>query len=116
MANITLTNLGTQGTVVNGLNDYSYTIPTAGPVIARIEVTQPSATGMTVAIKQGSTTITTATLPGGASATQGNTVLIGKMNTAINDVIHFVLTSSSAADQQLNTVKAVVSVQTGMFA
>lgn len=116
MANITVSNLGIQSVVVNGLNDYSYTIPTAGPYVATLRVTQPASTGMTVTIKQNSTTKATATLPGGASAVQGEYILTAPMNITANDVVHYVLTSSSAADQQLNSTKAVLNLKAGVFA
>lgn len=116
MANITVPNLNIQSAVVDGLNDYSYTIPTAGMYVASIQVNQPSSTGMTVAIKQNSTTKATVTLPGGAAAVQGGYILNAPMNISANDVVHFVFTSSSAPDQQLNSIKAVLNLKAGVFA
>ncbi len=113
MATITIPSFNTGEKVVNGLNTYRYTIATTATHTARIVVTQPTDTGMTVAIAQNGSTKATATLPAGAAGQQGNYILQVVMNCTATDTVDFVLTSSTAADQQANTVKATLNVHIG---
>lgn len=106
MATIIVPNLLTEATVVNGLNTYEFTVVTAGQYLARIDVTQPSSSGMLIEIEQNSSVIASLQLPVGAAVTQGAVSLQGVMNCSTNDVIKYILSSSNANDEQLNAIKA----------
>lgn len=108
MANITIPNFTTGEKVVNGLNDYSYTIQTTATHNVSCNVTQPNPTGMTVTIKNNASTIATFTLP--ANSIQGNFLCQTPIACAANDVVHIVLASSNSNDQQLNNVVAKLNI------
>lgn len=119
MATVLIPNFLTQKAYV-GLNNYQYTITVAGIHQCRIEVDHREASTMTVAIVQAgsvSSTLATATLPGGSSVSgspQATFILQAPANCAVGDTITFQLTSSAAIDEQLNTVKLRVNVHQGI--
>jgi hypothetical protein len=118
MATIVIPNFLTEK-VVNGLNTYTYTVGSTAMHTCRIEVDHREASTMTVSITQAgsvNTTLSTATLPGtvgSAGMPQNTFILMGLANCVSGDVISFVLTSSAAIDQNLNTVKARLKVTVG---
>jgi len=106
MANITFTNLGNQQYSFEGLNDYSYTVQNAGTKNINVRVTDASGdvSGITVAIKVGSSTKVTATGAAGANGLSAGL----QYNFSANDVLHIVLTSSAAGDAAPNQVFGTV--------
>jgi hypothetical protein len=114
MATITIPNFLTEK-VVNGLNTYQYTALSAAMHIAKIRVTKPSGSGMTISIQQNGSTKATVTLNGDSSGYghQNTQELAVTMNCSINDTIAFVLTSSTASDEQLNSVVATLNIHIG---
>lgn len=100
--------------VVTGLNTYQYTINTAAMHVARVRVSKQPDSGMTITINLNGSPVATTTLvpvePGGGNSTA---VISATMNCAANDVVTFVLSSSTSSDQQLNTIKAILNVHIG---
>ena len=106
MANITIANLGNQQASVEGLNDYSYTIQNAGTKNINVHVTDASGdvSGITVLIKVGSSTKVTATGAAGANGISAGL----QWNFSANDVLHVVISSSTAGDAAPNQVFATI--------
>jgi hypothetical protein len=115
---IVIPNFNTEKTYV-GLNTYTYTIKEAGLHNAKIQVDHHQASNLTVSITQTgsvSSTLASGTVqPKGITVTAGQSsiILYGLANCSIGDVISFVLTSSAANDNQLNTVKSTFKVNAG---
>ncbi len=105
--------------VVNGLNSYQYTVGSAAMHTCRIEIDHRDASILTVSIVQAGSvnaTLATMTLPGGTNASgmpQTTAILKATANCQVGDTLTFVLTSSSAIDQQLNTVKSKLNIHVG---
>jgi hypothetical protein len=104
---------------VSGLNTYVYTVTSAAVHTCGISVEHRESSTMTISIVQAGSvnaTLATMTLPG-STTTAGEPQSIATLkvaaNCAIGDTISFVLTSSSAIDEQLNTVKALLNVHVG---
>jgi len=92
---------------------FNYTVPTggAGLYTVHVEFTEPPPSGVVATVKQNSTTVyTAATLGQTQSAQQFKyTQLYSDA-----DVIHVLLSSSTATDLVANAVKAIVSVRQGL--
>lgn len=107
-----------------GLGTIQYTVTTAGPYTFSFTATLPylaagslgdssTTTGgsaLSVALKQGSTTLLTVASP---SPTQKITSGLVRINAAAGDVISAVLTSSAAVDNTLNAIKATFNLYQG---
>lgn len=99
--------------LTTGSDTLQYTVPSGagGMYTAHVEVTNPSATGLSVVVKQNSSTVYTA-------ATQGQTQTAQQFNYsqlyAAADVISVALSSSTASDEVANAVKAIVTVRQGL--
>lgn len=99
--------------LTSGTDTLTYTVPSGagGIYTAHVEVLNPPATGLSIVVKQGVTTVFT-------SATQGQTQSAQQFNYsqlyAAADVISVVLTSSTATDKALNAVKAIVTIRQGL--
>lgn len=119
MATIIIPNFNTQKTEV-GLNTYTHTIATTNLHTARIELSHRSASSVTASIVQtGSNNATLATvtvqpITSPNSTTQPSAILTVRANCVAGDTISFVLTSSTAEDQQLNTIKSNMIVTQGL--
>jgi hypothetical protein len=96
--------------VITNLDTYNYTVLSAAMHVASIQLTEIPASGISILIKQNGTTVATAPAP---SSTQLAITLKVTMNCAINDVISFVLSSSTPSDQNLNAIKAILNVHVG---
>lgn len=107
-----------------GLGTIQYTVTAAGPYTFSFTATVPylaagslgdssTTTGgsaLSVALKQGSTTLLTVANP---SPTQKITSGLVRINAAAGDVISAVLTSSAAVDNTLNAIKATFNLYQG---
>jgi hypothetical protein len=118
MATIVIPNFNTIKAVV-GLNTYQYTVQSAAMHSCNIKVDHREASTLTVSIVQAGSvnaTLATMTLPGStttAGEPQSTAVLIATANCAVGDTLSFVLTSSAAIDEQLNTVKSRLNIHVG---
>lgn len=101
---------GAQTQVISKLDTYNYTVNSAGMHVASIRLTEVPTSGVSIVIKNNSSTIATSTTP---TAAQNAINLSATINCAVNDVIGFVITSASPIDNQLNTIKAIVNVHKG---
>lgn len=113
MATIVISEFTTQK-VSNGLNTYQYTIPVAGVYSMKIRTEKLPASTMTIAIQKNGTPIATTTLAAVDTTNGQSTANLSVLsNCVVNDVISFVLTSSNAVDQQLNSVISFISCYIG---
>ena len=99
--------------LTSGTDTLTYTVPTGGAGIytAHVDVTNPPATGLSIVVKQGASTVFTA-------AVEGQTQTAQQFNYsqlyADADVISVVLASSTASDKVMQAVKAIVTVRQGL--
>lgn len=93
--------------VVCNLDTYNYTIGTAGLHLVTAQFTIPQSSALSIALKQGSTTVITSTAP---ASTDRVVNVSCTVNASVSDVIGFVVTSANAVDKQLNAVKGILRV------
>jgi hypothetical protein len=100
-----------QNVVINGLNNFSVTVPYAGPYVVKGKVTIPTlvngagASGLIVTLKQNGTTIFT-----GLTGAEGFKALA---SCAAYDVLEVLVSSSNSDDSSL-TVKSVFDFSQGV--
>lgn len=113
-----------QSNVFAGLGTMTFTVVTAGIYTVAVQAFLPyQASGssadssvttggsdVTILVKQGATTKMTLEDPAPTQATLAGTV---RLSCAAEDVITVVLSSSAAADNQLNSVKTIVNLYQG---
>lgn len=99
--------------LTGGTDTLTYTVPSGagGIYTAHVDVTNPPATGLSVVVKQGASTVFTA-------ATEGQTQTAQQFDYrqlySAADVISVVLSSSTATDKVAQAVKAIVTVRQGL--
>jgi hypothetical protein len=93
-----------------GLVTNTFTIPSTGQYNLQAQITEVPPTGLSIVVnQQGSPIYTSVAFP----PTQGSLQFKVAINGVANDAITFVLSSSTAVDLQLNTVKTNVSIGQG---
>ena len=99
--------------LTSGTDTLTYTVPSGadGIYTAHVEVSNPPATGLSIVVKQGASTKFTAATEGQA---QGGQKFCYSQLYAAADVISVVLTSSTASDQVMQAVKAIVTIRQGL--
>lgn len=100
-----------QSKVINQLDTYNHTAlsSTVYTVSVRLDVIPTS--GISVVIKNNSSTIITSTAP---TTAENNVQVQAKINCAANDVIGVIFTSSTASDQGGNSFKAILDIRQGL--
>lgn len=95
-----------------GLGTMTYTVPTGGAGIynAQVQLTEVPPSGVVILVKKNSSTVFTAPV---LTPTQSAVQFKYSQPFADADVISVVISSSSAIDNQLNTVKSNVSIGQG---
>jgi hypothetical protein len=101
-----------------GLNTYQYTVTAASMHNCSIKVEHRDASTMTISIVQAgsnnATLVTTTLVP---ATNVGDPKSVASLNViancSIGDTLSFVLTSSTAIDNNMNTVKATINVHQG---
>lgn len=97
--------------VLNGLDTYVHTTAATSMYVIEIDVAIQPNSGLSVVLKQNSTTIATSAAP---SADQKHVVLRAVANCTAGDTLSAVLTSSTAIDQQSNAgIKAILNIHQG---
>jgi len=99
-----------QSKVISNLDTYNHTALTAGPYMVKVDVSELPPSGLTIAIKQNSTTIATSVAP---TAAQGVVSLQAVIFCSVNDVIGVVLSSSQASDSAINSIKGILNIHPG---
>lgn len=102
-------NIG-QVKVLNALDTYNHAALQNSMYMVAVSVSEVPPSGLSVLIQQNSVTKATAALP---AASQNHVDLQVVLNCAINDVISVVLSSSSAIDKGLNSIKATLNIHPG---
>lgn len=108
MANYLVLN---QPQVFVGLGTLTYTIPSTALYSVVVDMTENPPSGLSIVVNNNGSPIYT--MPA-LSVTQGAQQFKVGQPFAANDVVTVVISSSSAIDQQLNTVKTIVSLQQGL--
>lgn len=96
--------------ILSNLDTYVYTVLKAGLHLASIEVNALPPSGITLTIKQNSTTIASTSAP---AAAQQAINLSATMDCAINDTISVVIASSTASDELPNAFKGLLNIHRG---
>lgn len=109
MANTLLIN---QPFLLAGLPTWTYTVPTggAGPYSVHVESTEGPSSGVSILVKKNGSTVYTADA---LTPTQGAIQFKFALLLAAADVLTVVMASSSAVDNQLNSVKSTCTIQQG---
>lgn len=99
----------TQATIFVGLGTFTYTVPSGlgGLYFVRSRSLVLPTSGLSVLIKQNASTVFTSATP---SSAQKEIVAEAMINAAPADVISFVISSSNANDNMLNTVQTIIEV------
>jgi hypothetical protein len=100
-----------QNYVAVGLHTQQLTIATAGIYYAKADLTELPPSGISVVVKQNSSTVFTAAA---VSPTQGALQFKTTLLCAASDVIQIVVSSSNSNDEMLNTVKTNLSIGQGI--
>jgi hypothetical protein len=114
MATITLGQFNNQ-ICVQGLNTYNYTVKVAQSHFCKMRVVHQPGSTLTAHIQNNSVDLVTVTLvaqPDGPG--QSSICIEAPVNSAINDVISFIISSSNAIDQQPNAVVAFLEIHGNM--
>jgi len=99
-----------QTKVINALDTYNHTALNDGMYSVSITLSEQPPSGMSILIKQNSSTKASFSSPVPSQQAINLQVV---MNCAANDVIGVVLSSSNANDQQLNSIKAILNIHQG---
>lgn len=99
-----------QSNVLDGLGTWTHTALKNSMYYCEVRLTEVPASSVSIVINQNGSPVATSTAP--AAAQQVVTLQI-IMNCTINDVITVVISSSAPIDQQLNTVKSIVTLRVG---
>ena len=105
----TIADLGSTKTLTN-LDTYTYTIKTAGMHMVKVDLNELPPSGITITIKQNTTTLASLSAP---AAAQGVMTLQAVGNFAVSDTVNVVIASSTATDQGPNKFKATLNIHLG---
>jgi hypothetical protein len=94
-----------------GLGTLTYTVATTGLYNAQAQCTETPPSGLSIVVQQNGTTVYTAPT---VTATQSALQFKTELNCSATDVITVVMSSSTAIDKQLNTVKTTVTIGQGL--
>lgn len=99
-----------QSKVISNLDTYNHTALTTNMYSVKCEISEIPASGVTIAIKQNSTTVVTSAVP---AATQSHVVIATVLNCTANDVIGIVVSSAVANDARPNQIKGLINIHVG---
>lgn len=94
-----------------GLDTMTHTVLNSTIYSVQVQLTEVPPSGLSVVVNQNGSPVFTAPALSPTQIAQQFKIAI---NCTAGDVITVVLSSSSAIDQQLNTVKSTISIQQGM--
>lgn len=98
--------------IIVGLGTYTFTVTsaTAGMITVQATASENPPSGLSIALQKNGSPVATSTAP---TTAQGTINIQTTMNCVATDVISVVITSSAAIDNQLNTVKTLVTLRQG---
>lgn len=99
-----------QSKVISNLDTYNHTTLAAGMYTVSIQVSEIPPSGVTLSIKQNSSTIASVSVP---AAAQQLTQLRVVINCAISDVLGVVIASSTAREAGPNQIKGILNIHQG---
>jgi len=100
-----------QSNVINALDTYNYTVPSASLESVSVSMTEIPPSGISILIQQNGSTKASLSSPAAAQSVLNLQVIL---NCASSDVISVIISSSSAIDQQLNTIKGIINIRDGL--
>lgn len=95
---------------ISNLDTYVYTMNTTAMHVAKIRMSIIPPSGISILIKQNSSTVATLTTP---TAAQGHVELSATINATSGDTVSFVIASSTATDQGPNCIAGLLDVHIG---
>lgn len=105
-----------QSLLLNGLNNISVTVPSAGQYFTNGKISLPTqSTGASInsqavmTIKQNGSTIYT-----GTAGASGFGIPGSQLTCAAGDVLNYAFTSSTSVDQPLNAIKSTINLGQGL--
>lgn len=98
--------------VLSNLDTYNYTVLAAGVHTVSIRLTEVPPDGVTIVLKNNSSTLATSSAPAGPS---DHVEIAATVNCALSDVLGIVITSSAAHQAAPNRIKAILSIRQGAF-
>lgn len=107
MANTLQTN---QANVYTGLGTFTHTVAQTSMYYVQVTCTEVPASSLSIAINQNTVNQVTSVAP---SSAQGSIALRTVLNCTAGDVIDVVLSSAAATDNQLNTLKTIITLGRG---
>lgn len=99
-----------QAKVISNLDTYNHTALQNGVYTVHVQMNEIPPSGLSVVIKQNSSTIVSSSAP---AATQSVIDVQALINCAINDVIGIVITSSNAQEAAPNVIKGILKITPG---
>lgn len=100
----------TKSKILTNLDTYNHTALSTQMYGVSVQLSEIPPSGITITIKQNSSTIASTVAPANGQSTVQLQCL---MNCTANDVIGVILASSSAVDAQLNDFKAILRITAG---
>lgn len=97
--------------ILTALDTYVHTCLNTSLYTVSVQLSEIPPSGITIAIKQNSSTIVSTAAPG---SQQSHVELQCIINAAVNDTISVVLASSTAADSNKNAFKAILAISQGV--
>src|SRR6185312_13890856 len=94
--------------VINQLDTYNHTAGASTVYTVSIAINEIPPSGITIAIKQNSSTIASLSAP---AAAQGVMNLSAQINAVADDVLGVVIASSTASDQGGNSFKGILTIR-----
>lgn len=105
----TITGIG-KTKILNQLDTYNHTALTTNMYMVSISVSEQPPSGMSILIQQNASTKASFSSP---TPTQGVINLQVVLNCTASDVISVVLSSSSANDKGLNSIRGILNIHVG---
>jgi len=98
--------------VISNLDTYTYTVPVGGAnqFLAQIAINELPPSGITLTIKQNTTTVASTSAP---AAQQQAINLAATMNCADGDVISVIVASSTPSDEGPQSFKGILNIRVG---
>lgn len=105
----TITNL-ISSKVISNLDTYIYTVGTTANHVARLTINEIPPSGITITLKQNSTTIASTSAPNSA---QQVVEIMRTLACTSGDTISFVVASSTPSDAQPQSFKGILNIHIG---
>lgn len=96
--------------VISNLDTYFYTVQSAAVHVATLAINAKPPSGITIGIQKNGVTVASDSIPAGQ---QQSINLSASMNCAVNDLITFIVASSTPSDQGPQAFKGILNIHIG---